>query len=153
MEGTRDCEYLNGTETPAYLEHLPQTVKWERNSLSLNTVDFLAAWLFTLTNACIFIVERMRKYKKQKKSHLDPTPGVPNPRSTDQYSRRWAVRERAELAKLHLPLPIAPHWSHYRLNHIPPSSHPVCGKNCLPQNQSLVPKRLRTTALYHLNNY
>ena len=28
---------------------------------------------------------------------------------------------------------------------IPP--HPICGKNCLPQNQSLVPEKLGTAAL------
>lgn len=41
-------------------------------SLSLNLVDLLAAWPFTITNMCIFMAERIRKYGKQKKSHLDP---------------------------------------------------------------------------------
>ena len=41
---------------------------------------------------------------------------------TGPHSRRWAAGEGA---KLHLPLPIAPHHSHYCLNHPP---LPVCGK-------------------------
>ena len=45
--------------------------------------------------------------------------------------------------KLPLPLPTAPHSSHYHLNHPPTPDLP---KNCLPRNWSLVPKRLGTTA-------
>ena len=60
---------------------------------------------------------------------------------TGPHSRRWAAGERA---KLHLPLPIASHCSHYCLNH-PPA--PCPWKNCLPWNWSLVPKRLGTTDL------
>ena len=59
-----------------------------------------------------------------------------------------------ELVKLYLPLPIAPHRWHYRLNHRshyrvkhPPTPTRVCGKNCLPGNRSLVPKRLGTADL------
>ena len=42
---------------------------------------------------------------------------------TGSYSRRWAV---GQWVKLHLSLAIAPHRSHYRLNH--PSPTPICGK-------------------------
>ena len=59
---------------------------------------------------------------------------------TRQLCRRWAVGEWVML--LHLPLPIAP-W---------PPEPPPCpqpGKNGLPRNQSLVPKRLGTAALNH----
>ena len=42
--------------------------------------------------------------------------------------------------KLHLPLPIALHCSHYHLNHSPPPCHPW--KNCLPRNQSLGAKKV-----------
>ena len=38
---------------------------------------------------------------------------------TRLHSRRWVV---GEWAKLHLPLPITPHCSSYRLNHLPPLS-------------------------------
>ena len=48
---------------------------------------------------------------------------------TRLHSRRWVV---GEWAKLHQPLPIAPHRLHYRLNH-PPLS-PCLWKNCLPWN-------------------
>ena len=48
-------------------------------------------------------------------------------------------------AKLHLPLRVTPHGSHYRLDH--PSSPPSPPwKNCLPRIRSLVPKRLGTDA-------
>ena len=56
---------------------------------------------------------------------------------TGPHSRRWAAGERA---KLHL----LPHPWHYHWNH-PPSPRPW--KNCLPQNRSLVPKRLGTAVL------
>ena len=62
--------------------------------------------------------------------------------ATGPHSRRWAAGDRV---KLHLPLPIAPHRSHYGLNHSPDAPDPR--KNHLPQDRSLVPKRLGTTAL------
>lgn len=37
--------------------------------LNLNIGDLLAAWLFTVTNTCIFRMERMKKDEKQEKSH------------------------------------------------------------------------------------
>ena len=46
--------------------------------------------------------------------------GVPKPQflfGTWPHSRRWAAGEQA---KFHVPLPIAPDRSHYRLNHHPP---------------------------------
>ena len=57
-----------------------------------------------------------------------------------------------EGAKLHRPLTIAPHRSHYRLNHPCPRPPPPTslGKNCLPRNPSLVPKRLGTAAVDNL---
>ena len=62
---------------------------------------------------------------------------------TGLHSRMWVAGERA---KLHLPLSIVPHHSYYHL------SHPLPGpcKNCFLWNQSLVPKSLGTTCLYHL---
>ena len=60
---------------------------------------------------------------------------------TGPHSRRWAAGERV---KLHLPLTIArlpPEPSP------PPPPTPGPWKNCLPQNQSLVPKRLGTAVL------
>ena len=80
--------------------------------------------------------------------------GVPNPWTVDQYwsvvcgllgtglhSRRWAVGKRA---KLHLLLPIAC----ITARTIP---HPHLLKNCLPQNWSLVPKRLGTAVIRDTN--
>ena len=61
----------------------------------------------------------------------------PNPRP---HSRRWAA---GEWVKLHLSLPMAPHHLHYYLkhpSHPPTPPHPGPWKNCLPRNQSLVPK-------------
>ena len=65
-----------------------------------------------------------------------PTPGPISNRATQQEVSGWRV------SKCHLPLPIAPHRSHYCLNH-PPSPW----ENCLPRNRSLVPKRLGSAAL------
>ena len=58
---------------------------------------------------------------------------------TGTHSRRWAP---GGWVTLHLPLPIAgvTAWTPH-----PPS--PSLWKNCLPQNRSLVPKRLGTTGL------
>ena len=51
-------------------------------------------------------------------------------------------------AKLHLLLLITPHCLYRRQNHLCPCSCPCCPwKNCLPQNQCLMPKRLGTTGL------
>ena len=74
--------------------------------------------------------------------------GVPNPwihslLGTRSHSRRWAA---GAWVKLHLQLPIAPHRLHYRLSHLPPA-RPRPWKDCLPQNRSLVPKRLGTAVL------
>ena len=65
------------------------------------------------------------------------------------HSRRCVAGERV---KLYLLLPIGPHRSNYHLNHhshpLPTHAHPHCPwKNCLPQNWSLLPKRLGTAAL------
>ena len=70
---------------------------------------------------------------------------------TGPHSRMWAAGERV---KLHLPLPIALHLSHYRLHHCPSMHPPHLWKNCLPWNRSLMPKSLGTTDLYerHLWN-
>ena len=65
---------------------------------------------------------------------------------TGLHSRRRAVGERV---KLHLPLPIAPHRSHYRLNKLDATPRPGPWKNCLPRNRSLVPKRLGTAGVQH----
>ena len=66
------------------------------------------------------------------------------------HSRRWAVGKKT---KLHLPLPIAPHRSHYHLNYPLPLSPPpnprlrYPWKNYLPPKWSLVPEGLGTAAL------
>ena len=60
---------------------------------------------------------------------------------TRMRRRRWAASKQA---KLHLPLSIA-HITAWTI----PLSPPNPWKNCLPQNQSLVPKRLETAAIYN----
>ena len=62
---------------------------------------------------------------------------------TGTHSRRWAAGEGA---KLHLLLPIAPHRSHYRLNH-PPA--PLSAEKLSSTKLVPVPKRLGTTAIYN----
>ena len=76
--------------------------------------------------------------------------GVPNPQTADhQWSaacqeqgctaggEQWA-NERSFICRSPL-LPVTPHHSHYCLNHTP---LPCLWKNCLPRNQSLVPKKV-----------
>ena len=71
---------------------------------------------------------------------LEPGSPTPRPLGARSYSRRRAVGEQV---KLHLPLPI----SHITAWTLPPILPPNLRKNCLPRNQSLVPKRLGTAAL------
>ena len=82
--------------------------------------------------------------KNQLRSLISRVPQPPGRRlgpvlsllGTGPHSRSWAVGKRA---KLHGPLPIA----HITAWNIPP--HPR--KNCLPRNQSLMPKRLGATVI------
>ena len=70
---------------------------------------------------------------------------------TRPHSRRWVS---SKWVKLHLLPPIAPHLWHYHLNlfpSYPPSPH--LWENCLPRDQSLVPKRLQTASLQDCYNY
>ena len=71
--------------------------------------------------------------------------GQGSPADLQPIRNRAAQQEvsGSEQAKLYLPLPSTPHRSHYHLTHTPAKS----GENCLPQNRSLVPKRLATADL------
>ena len=61
-----------------------------------------------------------------------------------RHSRRWVA---GELVKLRLPLLIAPHHSHYQMNHPTIARPPSQWKICFPQNWFLVPKMLGTADL------
>lgn len=61
---------------------------------------------------------------------------------TSLHRRRQAAGEQV---KLHLPLPITCITASKSILNLPPLSP---WKNCLPQNQSIVPKRLGTAAVY-----
>ena len=79
-----------------------------------------------------------------------PTPG---PRTSTGL---WPVRNRAAQQEVSggrasEASSAAPHRSHHRLNHSPAPPAPSPWKNCLPRNQSLVPKRLGTAGLREQN--
>ena len=97
--------------------------------------------------------------------------GSPTPRprtgSSPRPVRSWAAQQEvssgrgseASSAAPHRPPcspppptpPPAPHRWRYRLNHPPPPPRPW--NNCLPRNQSLVPKKLGTAALEQLGRF
>ena len=82
-------------------------------------------------NAYCFILKKKKNFGSKCNLCLlnqgSPTPPGGRPLSvrgllgTGPHSRRWSAGERA---KLHLPLPMAPHCSCYRLSHLPPPYSP-----------------------------
>ena len=63
--------------------------------------------------------------------------------------RNQAAQQEVSGRRVSEASPAAPHRLHYCLSHHIHPPTPGLWKNCLPRNQSLVPKRLRTTALSH----
>ena len=85
-------------------------------------------------------------------AHLIDSAGVPNSWSSDwcwstasgPHSRRWASQGNFIYQSLFLP---GAHITTLPPELSPPQPNTCLWKNCLPQNQSLVPKRLGTTGL------
>ena len=71
---------------------------------------------------------------------------VPNPwtSTSPRPVRKRAAQQEVSSGWMNEASSAIPHCSHYRLNHPP---NPCPWKNCLPQNRSLVPKRLGTAGL------
>ena len=69
--------------------------------------------------------------------------GVPSPWAAD---RNWAAQQEVSGGRVSEASSAASHRSRSRLDRSP---HRPRGKNCLPRNWSLVPKRLGTAALWY----
>ena len=118
---------------------LPEKVNWELQVLKSFPGSLHIAWC-----------QRLLSGNEMGWLSFPIQQGSPNPGllGTGRHNRRWAAVGWGASEALCAP-PMAPHRSHYYLNH-PPSPLPAPWKNCLPRNQSLVPKIGGTTATLHL---